>query len=157
MHDGTSPPRTPALPRFAAQWYGLASLFGPIRIASHRITAASNPAAVVELELRNRYTVRLVGTTHGIASTVRILTDAARPNNDDANAKIDRVEDRWEGKLPGGAVAEVRRHDISLGFILEWAKASAWGVFCWGAWQWPSWVRKSLQSHMDGGRDLICA
>jgi len=97
MHDGTSPPRTPALPRFAAQWYGLASLFGPIRIASHRITAASNPVAVVELELRNRYTVRLVGTTHGIASTVRILTDAAGPNNGDANAKTDHVEDRWGG------------------------------------------------------------
>ena len=58
---------------------------------------------VLEIELRNAYTVRGIKSTHEIASVVRIFVGPSSSNG----GKIARVEDRWGGDLPEGKVAEV--------------------------------------------------
>jgi len=84
--------------RFAAQWYGLPAVFNPIKLLAHRVTSAGNP---IELDLRNRYTLKGVKTDQEIGSRVRIFV------GDDG--LIERVEDRWDGKLPEGPVSEAFR------------------------------------------------
>ncbi|KAI1453239.1 hypothetical protein F4805DRAFT_444425 [Annulohypoxylon moriforme] len=84
--------------KFAAQWYGLPALFNPIQIQSHSVTSAGNP---IEVELSNRYTLRGIGTAQTIKSVVRIEVGE--------KGKIERVEDRWNNKLPEGAISEAFR------------------------------------------------
>lgn len=85
--------------RFAAQWYGLPAVFGRIQLLSHKVVDAGNP---IEMELQNKYTAKVVGTTQEISSKVRIHVDAE-------GKKIEKVEDLWNGKqLPDGFVGEVR-------------------------------------------------
>ncbi|KAH8648494.1 hypothetical protein BX600DRAFT_442783 [Xylariales sp. PMI_506] len=84
--------------RFAAQWYGLPALFHPIRIQRHSVTSGGNP---IEVELENKYVVKGIKKEQVINSVVRIHV------GDDG--KIDRVEDRWNDKLPDGAVSDVFR------------------------------------------------
>lgn len=84
--------------RFAAQWYGLPAVFHPIQLQAHQVVGAGNP---IEVDLRNKYTVKVVGKEQEIASRVKIFV------GDDG--KIERVEDRWDGKLPEGAVSEAFR------------------------------------------------
>ncbi|KAI2605337.1 uncharacterized protein GGS25DRAFT_524852 [Hypoxylon fragiforme] len=85
--------------RFAAQWYGLPALFRPIQIQSHRVTSAGNP---IEMQLENRYTLRgPVKTAQTITSVVRISVGG--------DGRIERLEDRWNDKLPEGVVSEAFR------------------------------------------------
>ncbi|KAI0376763.1 hypothetical protein F5Y04DRAFT_285565 [Hypomontagnella monticulosa] len=83
---------------FAAQWYGLVALFHPIKIQSHSVTSAGDP---IEIKLSNKYTLKGIGMSQTIDSVVRIHI-----GSDD---KIEKVEDRWNNKLPEGAVAEAFR------------------------------------------------
>ncbi|KAK3372661.1 hypothetical protein B0H63DRAFT_485437 [Podospora didyma] len=83
--------------RYAAQWYGLPAVFDPIKLVSHQVVSAGNP---IEVDLRNIYTVKLLKKEQEITSRVRIYV------GDDG--KIERVEDRWNDKLPEGAISEVR-------------------------------------------------
>lgn len=91
--------------RFAAQWYGLLAVFGRIQLVSHQVVDAGNP---MEVEVKNRYTAKVVGNTQEIASRVRITVGG--------DGKIERVEDGWNGKgLPEGFVGEVIMHLPCLG------------------------------------------
>lgn len=60
------------------------------------MVSAGNP---VEVKLKNEYTLKGVGMSQTIDSVVRIHVGP-----DD---RIEKVEDRWNDKLPEGAVAEV--------------------------------------------------
>ena len=82
--------------RFAAQWYGLAALFRPIQLQNYKVVSDGNP---VELELSNKYVVKGIKHEQVIDSKVVILIGA--------DGKIERLEDRWNGKLPEGVVSEV--------------------------------------------------
>ncbi|KAK5991917.1 hypothetical protein PT974_05307 [Cladobotryum mycophilum] len=84
--------------RFAAQWYGLAALFGPIHIQSHQVTSAENP---IELSLSNKYVVKGVGIERTINSVVRIHVNP--------DGRIEQVEDRWNDQLPEGGIGEFFR------------------------------------------------
>ncbi|KAI0018013.1 hypothetical protein F4780DRAFT_781717 [Xylariomycetidae sp. FL0641] len=84
--------------KYAAQWYGLPALFHPIRIQSHTVTSAGNP---IELNLSNKYVVKGIKKEQVIDSVVRIHVGA--------DGKIDKVEDRWNDKLPEGSVSEAFR------------------------------------------------
>ncbi|KAK3330738.1 hypothetical protein B0H66DRAFT_544724 [Apodospora peruviana] len=85
--------------RYAAQWYGLPTVFKPISIQSHKVVSAGNP---IEIDLRNKYTLKGIKTEQEIASKVKIFVDSA-------SGKISRVEDRWNDKLPGGAISQAFR------------------------------------------------
>ncbi|KAI5918460.1 hypothetical protein F4810DRAFT_691957 [Camillea tinctor] len=86
--------------RYAAQWYGLASLFRPVAIQRHEVLSAGDP---IEVALSNRYVVRGVQTAQTIDSVVRIWVGPE-------DGKIVRVEDRWDGKdQPENIVMEAFR------------------------------------------------
>lgn len=85
--------------RFAAQWYGLPAVFSPINLVSHTVTSAGNP---IEISLVNKYTLKVVKKEQEIKSKVKIFLDET------AGAKITKVEDRWNDKLPDGIISEVR-------------------------------------------------
>lgn len=82
--------------RYAAQWYALAQLFSPVEIQSHEVVSSGNP---IEVKLHNKYTLPSINKQQDIHSLVKIWVDS--------NGKIDRVEDRWDGQLPEGALSEV--------------------------------------------------
>ncbi|KAI1372518.1 hypothetical protein F4677DRAFT_449419 [Hypoxylon crocopeplum] len=84
--------------RFAAQWYGLPALFNPIQIQNHSVTSAGNP---IEMNVSNKYVLKGVKTEQIIDSVVRIHIGQ--------DGKIDKVEDRWNDKLPEGTVSEAFR------------------------------------------------
>ncbi|KAK8040377.1 hypothetical protein PG991_000165 [Apiospora marii] len=123
--------------RFAAQWYGLASLFSPIQIQSHRVVSGGNP---IEVELTNKYVVAskvplAKGKEQVISSRVLIHVDAAD------GLKITRVEDRWDDKLPDGAVSQVSEL-LPLAPLRAAARTGvAWG---WWAFMNACWWRPFL-------------
>ena len=82
--------------RYKAQWYGLPALFHPIKIQSHKVKSAGNP---IEIGLTTTYTVKGIKKEQTIESIVHIYV------SDDG--KISKLEDRWNGKLPEGAVTDV--------------------------------------------------
>ncbi|KAI1391755.1 uncharacterized protein F4822DRAFT_424976 [Hypoxylon trugodes] len=84
--------------KFAAQWYGLPALFNPIQIQSHSVTSAGNP---IEMNLSNKYVVKGIKTGQTINSVVRIHVGQ--------DGKVEKVEDRWNDKLPEGVVSEALR------------------------------------------------
>ncbi|KAM7192076.1 hypothetical protein V8F20_009052 [Naviculisporaceae sp. PSN 640] len=86
--------------RFAAQWYGLPTVFSPINIASHTVTSAGNP---IEIDLVNKYTLKGVKKEQEIKSKVKIFLDET------AGGKITKVEDRWNDKLPDGPISQAFR------------------------------------------------
>jgi len=94
-------------------------LFNPIRIQSHKVTSDGNP---IEFELSNAYTVKGINKEETITSVVRIHVGE--------DGKIEKVEDKWNGSLPEGAVSEV---SISISDVSE----------CWsGTLTWPQAFRK---------------
>ena len=80
---------------FEAQWYGLQTAFSEIERLHHEVKSAGNP---IEMDLKTKYVVKGVGAEKVMESVVRIFTDGER---------IAKVEDRWNGNLPDGAVANV--------------------------------------------------
>ncbi|KAK1830189.1 hypothetical protein QBC39DRAFT_354398 [Podospora conica] len=104
--------------RFAAQWYGLASLFKPIELLEHRVVSSNNP---IEIEMRTRYTLKAVKKATEISSVVKIWVGDGTgsdlgvkekegvPNAEGDRGKIVRLEDRWDGKLPEGMFSEAFR------------------------------------------------
>lgn len=83
-----------------AQFYGLPALFRPIQLQQHRVTTAGNP---IELEMSNKYVVKGIKKEQVMNSVVRIFLGA--------DGKVDKVEDRWNGKLPEGAISDVSSDD----------------------------------------------
>ncbi|KAH8886415.1 hypothetical protein GQ53DRAFT_750688 [Thozetella sp. PMI_491] len=84
--------------KFAAQWYGLPALFSPIKIQRHSVTSSGNP---IEIDLSNKYVVKVIKKEQVMDSKVLIHVDA--------EGKIGKVEDKWNGKLPEGVISETFR------------------------------------------------
>lgn len=82
--------------RYAAQWYGLTQAFSHIEQLHHQVKDGGNPILV---DLRMKYVVRGLGKEQVVNSVVAIFLDG--------RGKVERVEDRWGGKLPEGKVANV--------------------------------------------------
>ncbi|KAJ4371255.1 hypothetical protein N0V83_004472 [Neocucurbitaria cava] len=85
--------------RYAAQWYGLQSAFSEIERLHHEVKDAGNPML---MDLKTRYVVKGIGKEQTIQSVVAIHLDE--------QGKISKVEDRWDGKLPDGAISNAFRH-----------------------------------------------
>jgi len=71
-------------------------LFNPIKIQSHKVISSGNP---IELELSNKYVVKGIKKEQVMDSIVKIFIGS--------DGKIEKVEDKWNGKLPEGAFSEV--------------------------------------------------
>jgi len=84
----------------AATWtqYGLQTAFKEIERLHHEVTDAGNP---ISMNLKTRYVVKGIGAEQTIESVVKIFTNA--------QGKIEKVEDKWGGKLPDNAFQNVSR------------------------------------------------
>lgn len=85
--------------RFAAQWYGLQQAFSEIERLHHSVKDAGNP---ILMDLKTRYVIKGINKEQTIQSLVAIHTDE--------QGKISKVEDKWDGKLPEGSIANAFRH-----------------------------------------------
>ncbi|KAF1829139.1 hypothetical protein BDW02DRAFT_574255 [Decorospora gaudefroyi] len=85
--------------QYSAQWYGLQSAFSEIERLEHQVTDAGNP---ILMNLKTRYVVKGIGKEQTIQSVIAISLDG--------EGKIKRVEDRWDGSLPEGSIANAFRH-----------------------------------------------
>ena len=94
---------------FEAQWYGLQTAFSEIERLSHQVTSAGEP---LEMDLKNRYVVKGVGSEKVVDSKILIYTEEGR---------IRMVQDKWDGSLPEGKVA-----DVSCSFLLLLLVAMSW-------------------------------
>jgi len=86
--------------QYSAQWYGLAAAFSSIQRLSCTVKTAGNP---IEIDMKTRYKVKGLGTEKEIESLVKIWTD-------DLGERIVKVEDRWNGEIPEGAIAKAFRN-----------------------------------------------
>ncbi|TKA77950.1 hypothetical protein B0A49_03629 [Cryomyces minteri] len=102
--------------QFEAQWYGLQSAFSEIERLHHQVTSAGNP---ISMELKTRYVVKGIGKEQTISSIVNIFVDG--------QGKIQKVEDKWDGKLPESGIA-----NVSLTSPYTWYRyAEGWAFWSW--------------------------
>lgn len=104
--------------QFEPQWYGLQTAFSEIERLSHEVTSAGNP---IEMNLKTRYKVKGIGSEKTIDSKILIHMEGD---------KISKVEDKWDGKIPDGSIAQV---SLSQLFSPFWWMHY---VFCWFFWCW---------------------
>lgn len=88
--------------QYAAQWYGLAAVFSKIERLGGQVTSAGNP---IELQMKNKYTVKGLGSEQTIDSVIKIFTEG-----EGANMRITKVEDRWNDNLPDGPFKNAMRN-----------------------------------------------
>ncbi|KAI4842144.1 hypothetical protein E4T44_07485 [Aureobasidium sp. EXF-8845] len=84
--------------QYEAQWYGLQSAFSEIERLEHEVTSSGNP---ISLTMKTRYKVKGIGMEQTISSVVNIFHEGG---------KITKVQDKWNGKLPDGAIANAFRN-----------------------------------------------
>ena len=106
--------------------YGLQTAFSEIERLSHQVTSSGNP---ITMDLKTRYVVKGLGKEQTISSVISILLNAD-------GTKIEKLEDRWDDKLPDSGFQNVSFSDmrswLSLASPWEWFK------YCQG-WAWRVW------------------
>ncbi|KAL6158769.1 hypothetical protein ACJBU6_02869 [Exserohilum turcicum] len=85
--------------KYAAQWYGLKAAFSEIERQHYEVKDAGNP---ILMDLKTRYVVKGLGKEQVIQSEVAIHLDS--------EGKIEKVEDKWNGKLPENPIVNAFRH-----------------------------------------------
>ncbi|THX62736.1 hypothetical protein D6D08_08415 [Aureobasidium pullulans] len=121
--------------QYEAQWYGLQSAFSEIERLSHEVTSSGNP---ISMNMKTRYVVKGIGKEQTISSVVNIFHEGG---------KITKVEDKWDGKLPDGAIANVSFNQLLNPFW--WANCTwAWIFYLWSFvwWTWPWRAFRNLNS-----------
>lgn len=76
------------------------------------------------MDLKTKYTVKGLGKETTISSVVNIFTTAD-------GSKIEKVEDKWNGKLPDSSIADVSNvfqlcKFLLVGELLCWLGVPAW-------------------------------
>jgi hypothetical protein len=82
--------------QYSAQWYGLQQAFSEINRLNHQVKDAGNP---ILMDLRTKYVIKGINKEQTIQSLVSIQLDD--------QGKISKVEDKWNGELPTGMIANV--------------------------------------------------
>ncbi|OSS50816.1 hypothetical protein B5807_04390 [Epicoccum nigrum] len=85
--------------KYQAQWYGLQSAFSEIERQHHSVKDSGNP---ISMDLKTRYVIKGINKEQIVSSVVAIHLDG--------EGKIQKVQDKWDGKLPDGAIANAFRH-----------------------------------------------
>lgn len=88
--------------QYQAQWYGLKVAFSDIQRLSSEVTSSGNP---IEIEMKNKYTIKGIGSEQTVASKVKIHTAG-----EGDSMRITKVEDRWNDNIPDGAFATAMRN-----------------------------------------------
>lgn len=97
------------------------------------------------MDMKTRYVVKGIGKEQIISSVINIYLDK--------QGKIEKVEDKWDGKLPDGAIS-----NVSLSQLLDpwwWLHyAEAWIFWLWSfVWYTRVWMVRVVLflSRVDGG------
>ncbi|EON69813.1 hypothetical protein W97_09076 [Coniosporium apollinis CBS 100218] len=85
--------------QYEAQWYGLQSAFSEIERLHHEVVSAGNP---IVMNLKTRYVVKGIGKEQTIASAVNIFVGK--------DGKIEKLQDKWDGKLPDSFFSNALRN-----------------------------------------------
>lgn len=135
-------------PKYTAQFYGLPALFKPIQIQSYQVTSSGNP---IEFEMSNKYVVKGINKEQVVNSLIKIYLGS--------DGKIEKLEDRWNGNLPEGAVSNVSGSSSERGWSLSpfvWARWAlrtgsqvAWRAFCTFSWWSPFLVCHPARTWVD--------
>ncbi|KAL1600424.1 hypothetical protein SLS60_006809 [Paraconiothyrium brasiliense] len=113
--------------RYAAQWYGLQQAFSEIERLHHEVTDAGNP---ILMDLKTRYVIKGINKEQTINSVVAVHLDS--------EGKVQKVEDKWDGKLPEGSIQNVSS-------LLDFARPMWWINYyiAWAFWIWSfAWETK---------------
>lgn len=125
--------------KYEPQWYGLRAAFSEIERLSHEVKSGGNP---ITMEMKTRYVVKGIGKEQTIASVVNIFFD-------EGSGKITKVEDKWNGSLPEGSIANVSFSQVvsPVWWVNYWL---AWGFWVWSfVWYTRIWrVRDLLSSSL---------
>ncbi|PNS20287.1 hypothetical protein CAC42_5737 [Sphaceloma murrayae] len=114
--------------KYQAQWYGLQSAFSEIERLSHEVTDSGNP---IIMNMKTRYVIKGIGKEQTINSIITIATAA--------DGKITKVEDKWDGKLPDGAISNVSFAQLFSPFWwLHYGEAWAWYLWSF-TWETRAW------------------
>lgn len=108
--------------------YGLQSAFSEIERLSHEVTSSGNP---ISMNMKTRYKVKGVGVEQTISSVVNIFHEGG---------KITKVQDKWDGKLPDGAIANVSVAQLLSPF---WWMYYTW-AWIFHLWSFIWWTRPWL-------------
>jgi hypothetical protein len=90
----------------------LQSAFSEIERLHHQVKDAGNP---ILIDMKTRYVIKGINKEQTIQSIVAIHLDQ--------QGKIKKVEDKWNGELPDGAISNVRCRSDSLGSANRIAQA----------------------------------
>lgn len=90
------------------------------------MTSSGNP---ITMDMKTRYKVKGIGSEQTIESVIQIFTNG--------EGRITEVQDRWNGKLPEGAIAKVSLFDLLNPFW--WV--GFWGALIWWRWSFVWWTR----------------
>lgn len=115
--------------RYAAQWYGLQQAFSEIERLDHEVKDAGNP---ILMDLKTRYVIKGIGKEQVVSSVVAVHLDE--------QGKISKLEDRWDGKLPEGSIANVSSvfQLVDPRWWLNWYLS--WGFWLWSfTWETRVW------------------
>ena len=123
--------------------YGLQSAFSEIERLEHEVTSSGNP---ISLNMKTRYKVKGVGMEQTISSVVNIFHEGG---------KITKVQDKWNGNLPEGAIANVS--NIQLLNPLWWAYYTwAWVFYLWSfIWWTRPWLVRLRSIQLQGRNHLV--
>lgn len=115
--------------RYAAQWYGLQAAFSEIERLHHEVTDSGNP---ILMNLKTRYVIKGIGKEQMISSVVAVHLDE--------QGKIKKVEDKWDGKLPEGSIANVSSVFDLLRPVWWVNYGTAWAFWLWSfTWETRVW------------------
>ncbi|KAI9841373.1 MAG: hypothetical protein M1837_000756 [Sclerophora amabilis] len=125
--------------QFEPQWYGLQAAFSEIERLHHEVTSSGNP---ITFDLKTRYKLKGLGKDTTIQSVINIFYDKT-------DGKIQKVEDKWDGKLPDSSIQDVSmRQLISPAWWFHYAEAWAFWLWSlvWWTWWWKAFRRLNAVS-----------
>ena len=101
--------------------YGLQQAFSNIERLSYQVTSAGNP---ITMDLKTKYTIKGINKDTTVTSKVNIFTTAD-------GSKIEKVEDKWDGKLPDSSIQDVSS-------VFQLLNPLWWAGYA-GGWMWWGW------------------
>ncbi|KAI9761765.1 MAG: hypothetical protein M4579_000859 [Chaenotheca gracillima] len=125
--------------QYEPQWYGLETAFSEIERLGYQVTSSGNP---ISMDLKTRYKVKGLGKDTTIESVINIFYDKA-------SGKIEKVEDKWNGKLPDSSIQNVSVAKLFSPFWwFHYAEGWAFWLwsFVWYTWWWKAFRRLNAVS-----------
>jgi hypothetical protein len=122
------------LPLITEPQYGLQQAFSKIERLSYQVTSSGNP---ITMDMKTKYTIKGINKETTIDSKINIFTSSD-------GSKIEKVEDKWDGKLPDSSIADVSSVFQLLNPLWWMGYAVGW---LWWLWSFVWYTRMWLVSY----------